>query len=75
MSKEANNHNKATSPLKQYAKYSGIAFQMMATMALSAWLGWKLDQKLELGFPVFTLVFIITAVALVLYKLVKSFLN
>lgn len=69
------NQNKATNPLRQYAKYSGIAFQMMAVMALSAWLGWKLDQKLNLQFPIFTLVFIITALALVLYKLIRSFSN
>jgi apolipoprotein N-acyltransferase len=74
MSKQTN-HNKATNPLRQYAKYSGIAFQMMAVMALSAWLGWELDQKLNLQFPIFTLVFIITALALVLYKLIRSFSN
>ena len=71
MSKETN-QNKITNPLKQYAKYTGIAFQMMAIMAVSAWLGWKLDERLNFKFPVFTLTFIITAVGLVLYKIVRS---
>ncbi len=74
MSKQTN-HNKATNPLKQYAKYSGIAFQMMAVMALSAWFGWKLDQKLTLQFPIFTLLFIISALVLLLYKLIRSLSN
>ena len=74
MSKETN-HNKTTNPLKQYTRYTGIAFQMMAIMAFSAWLGWKLDQSLNLNFPVFTLVFIIAAITLLLYKIVKSLSN
>ncbi|GJM27414.1 MAG: hypothetical protein DHS20C17_00490 [Cyclobacteriaceae bacterium] len=74
MSKQTN-HNKATSPLKQYARYTGIAFQMMAVMAISAWLGYKVDQQLNFQFPVFTLVFILIAIGLILYKLVKSLSN
>jgi hypothetical protein len=45
---------------------------MMAIMALSAWLGWQLDEKLKLQFPAFTLIFIIVAIALMLYKLIRS---
>jgi apolipoprotein N-acyltransferase len=71
MSREPN-HNKTTNPLKQYARYSGIAFQMMAVMAFSAWLGLKADKYLELQFPLFTLIFIITALGLILYKMVRS---
>jgi F0F1-type ATP synthase assembly protein I len=74
MSKETN-QNKVTNPLKQYARYTGIAFQMMAVMALSAWLGWKLDQWMELSFPIFTLVLTIATVALVLYKIIRSLSN
>jgi apolipoprotein N-acyltransferase len=71
MSKQTN-HNKVTNPLKQYARYTGIAFQMMAVMAISAWVGYKLDQWLSIEFPVFTLGFTVVAIGLVLYKLVKS---
>ncbi len=71
MSKQTN-RNKITNPLKQYARYSGIAFQMMAAMSLSAWLGLKTDELLGLRFPVFTLTFIIVAMCLVFYKIVRS---
>jgi hypothetical protein len=45
---------------------------MMAVMAFSAWLGLKADKYLELQFPLFTLIFIITALGLILYKMVRS---
>ena len=66
------NPNKDTNPLKQYARYTGIAFQMMAAMGFSAWLGLKVDELLNLKFPAFTLIFIIAALGLLLYKLVRS---
>ena len=66
------NQNRNSNPLKQYARYTGIAFQMMAIMAFSAWLGYKLDERLNFQFPLFTLVFVITALGLLLYKIVKS---
>jgi hypothetical protein len=71
MSKETD-RNKVTNPLKQYARYSSIAFQMMAIMGFSAWLGLKIDGMLNLQFPVFTLTLIIAALGLVLYKIVRS---
>ena len=74
MSKE-HNHKKITNPLRQYARYSGIAFQMMAVMAFSAWLGLKTDELLNLQFPLFTLLFIISALGLILYKIVRSLSN
>jgi ATP synthase protein I len=37
------------------AKWSGLAFQMMAMIGLGVWGGMWLDKKLELAFPAFTL--------------------
>jgi hypothetical protein len=42
------------SQLNNYAKYSGLGFQMMATLGLAVWGGIKLDAWLELKFPAFT---------------------
>ena len=69
------NRNRITNPLKQYAKYTGIAFQMVAIMAVSTWLGLKVDALLNLQFPLFTLIFIITALGLLLYKIIRSISN
>lgn len=74
MSRETN-QNKTTNPLKQYARYSGIAFQMMVAMAFSAWLGLKTDELLNLQFPLFTLIFIMAALGVILYKIVRSLSN
>jgi F0F1-type ATP synthase assembly protein I len=31
-------------PLTNYAKYTGVAFQMMAIIGVSAFIGYKIDQ-------------------------------
>jgi hypothetical protein len=40
--------------LNNYVKYSGLGFQMMATIGVAVWLGLKLDEWLELKFPAFS---------------------
>ncbi len=40
--------------LNNYVKYSGLGFQMMATLGIAVWGGIKLDDWLELKFPAFT---------------------
>lgn len=41
--------------MNEYAKWSGLAFQMIATMGLCVWGGFRLDKHFEMRFPVFTL--------------------
>ena len=41
--------------MNEYAKWSGLAFQMIATMGLCVWGGLWLDKRLGLRFPIFTL--------------------
>lgn len=41
-----------------FIKYSGLGLQMLVTMGVGAWLGRKLDQYLELKYPVFLITFI-----------------
>jgi hypothetical protein len=62
-------------PLKNYAKYSSIAFQMLVIILLGVFGGYKLDQYLELKFPVFTLVLSLASVALAIYYAIKDFLK
>jgi F0F1-type ATP synthase assembly protein I len=44
-------------PANNYVKYSGLAFQLLGGIGLSGWLGYLLDQYLQVSFPVFMLVF------------------
>ena len=36
-----------------YLKYSGLGLQMLATIGVAGWLGYKVDQYFELNFPAF----------------------
>lgn len=55
-----------------YAKYSGIAFQMLGTIGLGVYAGLKLDKWLALKFPLFTLVLSLSSVGASLYLMIKQ---
>jgi F0F1-type ATP synthase assembly protein I len=59
-------------PVNAYMKYSGLAFQLLGSMAILGWLGYKLDQKLSLQFPVFMLLFGFLGFGGVMYQVYKS---
>jgi len=61
--------------LESYARYSGLAFQMFAIIALGIFSGLKLDQWLKIGFPVFTVLFSILSVSGAIYIAVKDLLK
>lgn len=61
--------------LKNYAKYSSIGFQMIVIISAGAFGGYKLDEYLELNFPVFTLVLTVLAVVLAIYYSIKDFIK
>ncbi|MCD4773440.1 MAG: AtpZ/AtpI family protein [Bacteroidales bacterium] len=67
------NQNKKS--LENYAKYSSIAMQMLAIILLGVFGGIKLDEWLDLGFPVFTLVFTLLSVILAIYYVIKDLLK
>ena len=62
-------------PLKSYARHSAIAFQMLIIILLGVYGGIKLDEHLELKFPVFTLIFTVLAVILAIYYTIKDALR
>lgn len=58
-----------------YMKYSGLAFQLLGSIGVFGWLGYKLDQHLELQFPAFMLAFGFLAFGAVLYQVYRSIKN
>ncbi|NOX85299.1 MAG: AtpZ/AtpI family protein [Chlorobi bacterium] len=60
-------------PLKFYAKYSSLGFQMLVIILIGAFGGRALDNELEWGFPVFTLVLTILAVIMSIVYGVREF--
>lgn len=59
----------------RYAKYTGMAFEMMIISALFACGGYHLDKWLKPSFPVFTLVLSILGIALAMYSSLKDFIK
>lgn len=72
----------AESPLKDpektgqgaanFAKYSGLAFQMLGTIGVGVYGGLKLDEWQQNKFPLWTLVLSLGSVAGSLYLLIKQ---
>lgn len=58
--------------LNDYARYSGIVFQMAIIILAGTFGGIKLDNKLKLQTPVFTIILSILSVALAIYIVIKD---
>ena len=63
------------SPLNNYARYSGLAFQMIAIILVGVFGGIKLDEIITWEFPVFTLVLTLLAVVASMYYAVKDLIR
>ena len=61
--------------LNDYARYSGIVFQMAITILAGTFGGIQLDKKVKMQFPLFTIIFSLAAVALALYLVLKDLIN
>jgi F0F1-type ATP synthase assembly protein I len=55
-SPEPSQPNKKLSQYNGYLKYSGLAVQLLASIGIFGWIGYKIDQWLGLKYPVFMLV-------------------
>ena len=66
--------NKGNS-LNSYAKYSGLAFQMGAVIAVAVWGGIKLDNLVENEKPIFTIIFSLLGVFAAIYVAIKDFIK
>jgi F0F1-type ATP synthase assembly protein I len=77
LEKEKNQKEKRSkySGLEQYAKYTGIAFQMIAIILVFVWGGIKLDEKYRKGEPLFVIIFSLIGVFAGLYIALKDFIR
>jgi hypothetical protein len=53
-------------------KYSGLAFQMALLLLIGYWIGKKIDSWAGIGFPVFTIFFLLLFLSLSFYSLIKN---
>lgn len=68
-----NKENLPKKKRKNYLKYSGLAFQMIATLLLGTLVGYWLDNYLQTT-PLFLIVFLLLSVAGSMYLTVKELL-
>lgn len=61
--------------MRAVAKYSGIAFQMLATIGLSTWAGTWLDGHYHTKTPWFTIGLMLAGVLVALYQVIRSLTN
>jgi F0F1-type ATP synthase assembly protein I len=59
-------------PYNNYLKYSGLAFQLLATLFLCGWIGYKLDGWLDMKYPIFMIVLGFVGFAGSIYQLYRS---
>lgn len=62
-------------PGNDYVRYSSMAFEMIVMVLIAVFGGRALDNYLELNFKLFTLVFSVLAIALVIYKFIRLVSN
>ncbi|KAA2240225.1 AtpZ/AtpI family protein [Chitinophaga agrisoli] len=53
-------------------RYAGLAFQMMATLGLAVFVGYKLDRWIGWSFPVLMIIFSLLALTLLLWQIIKD---
>ena len=59
--------------LSDYARYSNLAFKMIAVVLTAFFIGWQIDKWIHIGFPLFTLLFSVGAVIMIIILLIKEF--
>ena len=77
MSKPSSPENQKQRPkqFNSYAKYSSLAIQMMATIVVGTYGGFRLDKYLGWKFPVCTIVLSLLSVGIAIWNAVKDLLK
>ena len=74
-SKKKNPKNLRNKGIRDFAKYSGLAFQMIGIILVTVWGGVKLDKLTGWHTPVFTIVLSLLGVFAAIYTAVKDFIK
>lgn len=61
--------------LANYARYTGLGFQMIAVIGVFTFIGYKLDQWQETSQPIFTAILSLVGVCAALYQVIRSLKN
>jgi F0F1-type ATP synthase assembly protein I len=61
--------------IRDFGKYTAIAFQMVGIILVTTWGGIKLDKILGFGKPVFTIILSLLGVFAAIYTAVRDFIK
>ena len=75
MSSNNDQEQKPKEQLNNYARFSGIAFQMIAIIGLGVYAGVKLDEKYPNKYSLFTLICSLVAIGMALYFVINKVSN
>ena len=74
-SKKKNQKPTQNKGINNYARYTGLAFQMLGIILVTVWGGTKLDTLTGWNTPVFTIVLSLLGVFAAIYTAVKDFIK
>jgi ATP synthase protein I len=75
LQKKKNPKNQGNKATNDFARYSGIAFQMIGIILITTWGGTKLDKLAGTEKPVFTIILSLLGVFAAIYTAVKGFIK
>jgi F0F1-type ATP synthase assembly protein I len=64
--------NKKLNQYNPYLKYSGLAVQLLAAIGICGWVGYKIDQWLNLKLPIFMLILGLLGFGGTIYQVYRS---
>ncbi len=73
--KKKNQKRQGNKGIHDFARYSGIAFQMIGIILVTTWGGIKLDKLTGTEKPVFTIILSLLGVFAAIYTAVKDFIK
>jgi ATP synthase protein I len=74
-SKKRNPKRIRSKGIQDFARYSGLAFQMIGIILITVWGGVKLDKLTGWHTPVFTIVLSLLGVFAAIYTAIKDFIK
>jgi len=72
VSNNKNQVQKKKERLNTYARFSGVGFQMLATIGIGVWGGTKLDEAYPNDYQIFTIICSLASIGVALYLVIKQ---
>lgn len=72
MESQQNQNQEKNNPLNTYARYSNIAFKMVAIIGIGVYGGVKLDEKYPNKYKLFTIILSLFSIGVALYIVIRQ---